>query len=737
MNSFIRGYYSRKFFKTWKFDIVAGFVVSLMALPMSLGIAIASGFPPMAGILTAVIGGLFVSFMAGSELTIKGPAGGLSAIAFGAVVALGQGNVLDGYKFALATIVVAGALQMLFGAMKLGTLGDFFPASTIHGMLAALGIIMAVKQIHLALGVTPNGTTPFELIAELPDSLVALNPKIALIGAITLAILILMSYFKGKFTSIFPAPLLALLVVIPLGLFLGINVEHVYTINSKTYSIYPDKFLLNIPNNLSDGIMLADFSHILTIDSLQYIMMFALAGSIETLLSTKAIDKLDPVQRISNLNKDLFAVGLGTFLSGLFGGLPIISESKRSVININQGAKSRWANFFHGIFLALIVIFALPLIKLIPYAALAAMLIYTGARMATPKEFSKSYKIGAEQFLVFMVTLLVTMATNFLIGVGVGLITELIIHIKFGVNFGALFKSNLELKNNSNNDFEVIFNGPAIFSNYPGVRNMIEQIPNNSHITFDFAQATVVDHTFMEHLHSYQTRRSTKGGQVYIIGLDYHKHLSDHPLAAKRIVKQDTLNSRQLQMKDFADEKDYQFDHRTISNTSKFNGFNFAEGTAVKIEENIIKHAYKSNEIEIADILMERSGNSMMKQDYKMTILAITVSPEIILPNFTLQKEGFVDTLFALTGFNDIDFEQYPKFSYYYLLKGSNELHIRNFFKGDIITYFEQNKGYHLEAQKNTLLVFKRPDILEVDEIESMNTFATKLIDVLVYKFSD
>jgi MFS superfamily sulfate permease-like transporter len=728
--------YLRGFFQNWKFDVVAGFVVALMALPMSLGIAIASGFPPISGVITAIIGGIVVSFISGSHLTIKGPAGGLSAIAFGAVVALGEGNIVYGYQFALATIVIAGLLQMIFGVIKLGEMGDFFPASTIHGMLASLGIIMAVKQIHSALGVNPVGHTPLELLIEIPKSIESLNPKIALIGLVTLLILIVIPYIKNRFTAMFPAPLLALIIVIPLTFALNIQNLHTYSLGPKTYTIDPYNFLVNIPENLFKGILFPDFSKIFTLDSLQYILMFALAGSIESLLSTKAIDKIDPYKRFSNQNRDLFAIGLGTAISGFLGGLPMISESKRSVININQGAKTRWANMFHGLFLLLLIVFALRLIKMIPYAALSAMLIYTGARMATPSEFSKSYKIGAEQFLVFIITLVVTFISNFLVGVSVGLITELIIHLKFGVTFSALFKNPLVLKRGKDESFEVVFQGPAIFSNYLGVRKILDNIPLTSNVTFDFSKATVVDHTFMEHLHSYENSRLSKGGQIAIAGLDYHKHLSDHPLAAKRIVKQNQLNDRQLEIREFAQENELLFDHRMISNTAKFDAYSISEHSTVKIEENVLKQFYRNHEIEISDILIEQGGNTVTRQDYKMTVLHITL-PTASLPHFTLQKEGFVDTLFALSGFNDIDFEEFPNFSYYYLLKGPNELHIRNFFKEDIIRFFENNKGYHLEVTENTILVLKRAGLLSLEESKAMSEFAQKLVDVLIKKFDE
>lgn len=715
-------------------DAVAGIVVSLMALPMSLGIALASGFPPIAGVFTAIIGGVVVSFFAGSSLAIKGPAGGLSAIMLSAVVVLGAGNQVDGYGYALAAVVISGFFLMFFGLIRMGSLADFFPASTIHGMLAALGIIMALKQVHIAVGVNPIGKTPLDLFLEIPNSFRNYNPKIALIGALSLLILVIFSYLKHKIFKVIPAPLVVLLLIIPMGQLLGLSTIHDYVFGNLQYHNDPIQYLVSIPSDLKSVFALPNFGKFNTFQFWEFVFMLSFACAIESLISTKAIDKIDPLKRISNQNRDLFSIGLGNVIVGCLGGLPMISESKRSVINVMNGGKTIKANFFHGIFLLVLLLVAIPLISLIPMSSLAAMLIYTGARMATPGEFSKSYKIGPEQFLVFIVTFVITIATNFILGVTLGVLTEILIHLRFGVDMKSLFKSNLKIEKHSDDNYEVVFNGPAIFSNYLGVRPLIEEIPQASHISFDFSKATVVDHTFMEHLVAFEEERRRKGGDVSISGLDYHKNLSDHALAAKRIVKTVQLTSRQLAIEKFASDHTYLFDARMINNLSKFSQFSLAAGSIIKLEENVIKYSFKDYSIEISDVLVENGGQNVMKQDYKITAMQISNLVNL-LPDFTLQKEGFIDTLFALSPFKDIDLNDYPNFSYYYLLKGPNELEIRSFFKAEIIQFLEQNKGYHLESNKSTLLVYKRPALMEVEEIEALDQFAQKFINVLHLKF--
>ena len=419
------------FLKDQKSDVISGFLVFLIALPLCLGIAKASGFPPIAGIYTAVIGGLIVTFLSTSALTIKGPAAGLIAIAAGSVQELGQGDIHKGYVLTLAVVVISGIIQVLLGLIKSGKLSDFFPASIVHGMLAAIGIIIISKQIHFALGVVPTGKEPFELLAEIPHSLKNWNLEVALIGVISLLILFLHPLIKQKTIKRFPAPLLVLIVAIPLGLVFDLSHVHDYDIASSHFHIDPSQVLVALPSDFFSGITFPDFSEIFSRTSIKYIIMFALVGSIESLLSTKAIDSLDPEHRKTNMDRDLVAVGIGNTIAGFIGGLPMISEIVRSSSNINNGAKSRMSNFYHGLFLFLFAFFAAFLIQKIPIAALSAMLIYTGFRLASPKEFKKVQDIGYDQLFLFLVTLVITLMTDLLLGVGAGILAKKVLQINF------------------------------------------------------------------------------------------------------------------------------------------------------------------------------------------------------------------------------------------------------------------------------------------------------------------
>ncbi|HRI71285.1 MAG TPA: SulP family inorganic anion transporter [Polyangium sp.] len=520
---------------SFKDDLVSGFLVFLIALPLCLGIAMASGFPPVGGILTAAVGGIISTWIGSARLTIKGPAAGLIVIALGAVTELGaEGG--NGYRKALATIVVAAVVQIVFALVRAGALGDIFPSSVVHGMLAAIGVIICSKQVHVALGVKPEGKEPLHLLLEIPHSISELNPEITFIGAASLAILFAMPLLAKKieFVKKVPAPLIVLAISIPLAYVFDLEHEHTYSfsITHHDYKIGPS-FLVNLPGNLLAAVTTPDFSAILSGTSIKYIVMFALVGSIESLLSAKAVDMLDPEKRSSDLDKDLLATGVGNLIAGFIGGLPMISEIVRSSANISYGAKSKLSNFFHGMFLLLFVAFLPGLIHRIPLAALAAMLIFTGTRLASPTEFTKTYKIGPEQLVIFLTTMFVTIATDLLVGVALGLVMKILIHLVNGVPFAGLFKPTVEEIVDSERVVLRVKHA-AVFSNYLTIKKHILKHADAKLVVVDFDDARLVDHTVMEKLHEQEDLFKRAGRKLELCGLDGHKSLSAHPLAARK-----------------------------------------------------------------------------------------------------------------------------------------------------------------------------------------------------------
>ncbi len=508
-------------------DALSGFMVFLLALPLSLGIAKASDFPAIYGLVTAVIGGVIVSLFMGARVTIKGPAAGLIVIASGAVGAFGGGE--QGWKLALGTIVVAGVLQIAFGLLKLGTLANFFPGAAIHGMLAAIGLIIISKQIHLLLGIDPallKGKDPLELYGMIPSSLKHEHAHLAEIGIACLAILGLLSLVKNKNIKKIPPPLVVLFVAIPLGYLLHIKHDH----SIENFAMVK---VGSIVDEMAKGVAKVDFSGVYSHTGvfIQYVILFALIGTIESLLTAKAMDNLDPYKRKSDYNKDVTAVGMGNVLSGILGGLPMISEVARSSANISYGAKTRWSNFFHGFFLLLALLFAVSAIEMIPNTALAAMLIFVGWRLAHPREFIHMYHVGIDQLFIFTATVVLTLATDLLIGVFSGVALDLIYNYVRGLKIKNTFKPQINTVNGGEN-YTINIEGALTFSNWIGFSKRINTIPAGKNVTVNVSHVKLIDHTFMTNIQNFKRDYENGGGKLEMIGTESLRKTAHHDTSA-------------------------------------------------------------------------------------------------------------------------------------------------------------------------------------------------------------
>jgi MFS superfamily sulfate permease-like transporter len=524
--------------KNWKADLVSGFLVFLIALPLCLGISLACGYPAISGIFTAIIGGMLATFFSNSELTIKGPAAGLIVIAIGCVTEFGFTGGKDpaadfqAYQLALGVGVVAGIIQMLFGYFRAGILGEFFPSSAVHGLLAAIGVIIMAKQFPVTLGLSPHGT-PLELIANIPHFIMNMNPMVSMIGITGLLIMFGFPFLKNPRFKVIPAPMLVLLVTVPLGLYLNFDQEHTYSFGGQEYPLGKD-FLVAVPESMFHAVTFPDFSGLMTLIGVKYVVMFALIGSIESLLSAKAIDGIDPWKRKTDHDRDMLAVGAGNTLAAFVGGLPMISEIVRSKANIDNGARTRFANVFHGSFLLLFVALIPGLINEIPLAALGAMLVFTGFRLASPQAFIKIYHVGREQFIIFVSTVIGVLATDLLMGVAIGICVNIVLHVKNGAPANTLFKSQIFVDRNGQNGVTIRVKDSAIFSTWIGLKQKLEEYRQEPHVVLDLSETYLVDHTTMSKLHEMEKEFQEKNSTLVITGLDKHQPLSNHPEAGRK-----------------------------------------------------------------------------------------------------------------------------------------------------------------------------------------------------------
>lgn len=508
----------RKYFLA---DLQSGFLVFLIALPLCLAISLACGYPAIAGIFTAIIGGLLATFFSNSELTIKGPAAGLIVIAIGCVTefgyTLGRDPVADmeAYRLALGVGVAAGFLQILIGLFRAGILGEFFPGAAVHGLLASIGVIIIAKQFPVVMGLPSEGA-PLELLAKIPSFVADMHPTVGLIGIVSLVVMFVHPLLKIPVVRSIPAPLLALAIAVPLAIHYGLGRE----------------YLVDVPRNMFGALTFPDFSGIATVTGVKYILMFALVGSLESLLSAKAVDEIDPYRRKTNYDSDLLAVGIGNTLAAFVGGLPMISEIVRSRANIDNGAKTRFANMFHGMFLLVFVALAPALVNQIPLAALGAMLVFTGFRLASPQEFAHMYRLSIQQFIIFVGTIVAVLATDLLSGIAIGIVIKALLHLWNGLPVAALFRLRAEVETTPDGATVMVKDG-AVFSTWISLKKRIEAVKDQGPVTVDLSDTVLVDHTVMERLQEVGKEFEESGSSLQVTGLESHRAMSDAATAAR------------------------------------------------------------------------------------------------------------------------------------------------------------------------------------------------------------
>ncbi len=506
----------------YRSDAIAGFLVSLIALPLCLGIAVASGFPPVAGLITAVVGGLVVGPWAGSPLGIKGPAAGLIAIMAAAVTTFGQlagpgAGPLAGYQVALAAVVFTGALQIVLGWLKLGRLADFFPPAVAQGMLVYIGLFIISRQAYVLLGVTPTAQSPWGLLLGLPQAIRQAVWPVAGIGLLSLVLLMGLVTIRLAWFKRVPPPLVVIVLAVMLGQWWRLEAKH----------------LVRLPAELAQGLHWPDFSQVASLPMLQYTLMLTVVASLESLLISRAIVPLDPFRRPADLNRDLLASGAGNLLCGLLGGLPMITEVVRSSANVGYGAKTRWANVAHGLFLLLAVGLVPGFLQLIPLPALAALLILAGWRLAAPAQIGQTLRTGPDQLAVLLGTVFFILLTDLLSGLLLGLGFNLLLLWLLGADPRQLFRARVEVRTHAGKT-RLLVRGNAVFSNFLPFRRQLEaQFPAGP-IEIDLAEARLVDHAFLEQLAHLQADYTQAGRTLTLTGLAHLRPLAKHERATRR-----------------------------------------------------------------------------------------------------------------------------------------------------------------------------------------------------------
>ncbi|MDQ7089309.1 MAG: SulP family inorganic anion transporter [Methylococcales bacterium] len=516
-----------------KQDIPAGIVVFLVALPLCLGIALASGAPLFAGLIAGMVGGIIVSWASGSQLSVSGPAAGLTVIVLGAIEQLGS------YPGFLVSVVLAGVIQLILGYFRAGIIGAFFPSSVIKGMLSAIGLILIIKQLPHAVGydssfqggesyMNETASSSFYDVLEAFSS-ISMGSTIITLGSLLILIIWEMSWAKCfNWLKLIPGPL----VVVGWGI--GFNSAALQWF--PEFSINGNHLVsLKITANISEfaGLFIQpDFSFLSNPQVYFIAVTLAIIASLETLLSLEAVDKLDPLKRIAPTNRELKAQGLGNIISGMLGGLPVTAVIVRSSANINSGGRTRISSFFHGILLFLSILFFTHLLNLIPLACLAGILLHIGYKLAKPQLFISLYRQGWNQFLPFIITVIAILTTDLLQGVLIG--------IGFGIFF--VIKSNYHESitlHHEENNYTLTMHKDVSFLNKALLRRLLNEINENSTVIIDASKAKFIDFDIQETLVNYLKTAPDDNIVIEVFGLPtgqilQSKSVTIHPVLPKK-----------------------------------------------------------------------------------------------------------------------------------------------------------------------------------------------------------
>lgn len=512
----------------WKSDLMAGLIVSLVSVPLSLGIAVASGAPPITGLISSIIAGLIFPFLGGAYVTISGPAAGLAPVVYASILAFGHGQMDSGYKLVLAVICIAGLLQVILSYLKAARLSSMFPASAVEGMLASIGLLIIAKQVPNFIGHPFKAHEFFGLVTEAPSEILRLDPKVFAVSIVCLGVLFGWALLKRTRLRFIPPQLVAVVVGVVMGHCLQVD----------------PKFMIHIPDNIFHGFTFPNFQGLfenqgLWVTALGCAITLTLVDGCESLATIMAIDKIDPFRRQSNPDRTLFAMGMSNMLSSLAGGLTIIPGGIKSTTCIISGGKTLWANFYNAMFLILYVCAGRELINSIPLGCLAAVLIHIGFKLCAPSKWIKVAKIGPEQLLIFGSTVLVTLSSDLLWGLIFGTALKFLITVFYSIRNAIELHHNVSLASLSREivrmfknpvsshatmgDVHVVrFDGPVVCFNLSRVNHELSAVPTNCpKVQLYFTpEVGIIDHTSATMLMTFKADLERCGREVDLIGLE-------------------------------------------------------------------------------------------------------------------------------------------------------------------------------------------------------------------------
>ncbi|AGA32271.1 Sulfate permease and related transporters (MFS superfamily) [Thioalkalivibrio nitratireducens DSM 14787] len=720
--------------KHWRYDLGAGLQVALVSLPLSLGIAIASGAPPVAGVVSAIIAGLVFPFLGGAYVTISGPAAGLAPALLSGMLLLGGGDLAAGYPLVLVAICLTGLVQILLAFVNAGRFAIFLPVTVVEAMLAAIGIMIILKQVPPLLGdLSPVAPTTLDSIAKLPETLTRIEPTVFFIGALCLFLMFFLNATRRVWMRRIPPPLFVAMLGLVLAVVLGLE----------------EPYLIVMPENvLEGGITVPAFGEVfnrpeLWVSMLIVVITLTLIDGIESLATIAAVDKIDPYQRKSDPNVTLRAMGVSNVASSLAGGLTIIPGGVKSRVNIDAGGRTLWANFYNAIFLIVFLLLATDLISMIPLAAIAAILIYVGWRLCEYRVFSKTYAIGRDQMLIFLVTIAAILLTDLLWGILIGMAAEILMlaylltpsfravltgRLAFvqsleliGRNLASLFRNPVIKVHADQRDgrphYEISLGSLVCFNLLP-FDKLLQNLPSDAALTVIVTESgRIVDHTAMEYLHQLQEQALREGRPFELRGLEHYYQFTQHSLSARMhdaalVRREARLSARAEQMAAFARSHGLEFDPAT-SAVLDAHGFTYLRRGDLKQERNVLTGEYRGHDIRLFDYSHTAAPDHYVEHRHTVAIITppsgVTPLPDLVLAPGHYLKRYLVDYQ-EHDAPVDID---YPE-GYRVYTREDRSLPAAE----RLLGYVQRHPGVYVEVRSGALLVF-RPD-RELEDPESM-----------------
>lgn len=522
--------------KHWRQDMLAGLVVALVSVPLSLGIAIASGVPPICGITSEIIAGIVFPFLGGAFVTVSGPAAGLAPVILSSILQLGHGDIVTGYHRIVCVIMLVGVFQILLTYLKAARFSHLFPSAAIQGMLSSIGLMLIVKQIPNFIGHKYHAHEFFDMVAETPSEIVHIDWTVLGLSIFCLILLFMLGAMRSRWLKIVPPQL----IVVVVGAVLG----QIWHLDAK--------FLVHAPANPFDhGIVFPDFAALFADHTIwgavfSCLLLLAFVDGTESLATIHAVDRLDPFHRKSSPDRTLFAMGVSNICSSLIGGLTIIPGIIKSSACIVSGARTAWINFYNALFLVIFLVVGASLIDLIPLGALSAILVHIGYKLAGPHKWRYVASVGRAQLFVYLVTILVTLKTDLLLGIFFGMLAKFMIVSYYAVRaaasngnpamtslaaLSAIFRNPIGKTEILDSTMYLRVNGPLTCFNSLWLRDALDHIPADVKlINLELgSKVSLVDHSVSLYLHTQKEDFARLGKQLDIKDIINLQSHTDEP----------------------------------------------------------------------------------------------------------------------------------------------------------------------------------------------------------------